>query len=89
MPFFTYFSITNTFSKNTSGDSKAKVAKQMGQAILLEFFKINPKVVGDCVKGKIDTQTLHFHLEKTLAKHDGMKACFQVPKACKAALEDR
>ena len=51
---FTYFSITDTFSKNTSGDSKAKVAKRMGQAILLEFFKINPKVVGDRVKGKID-----------------------------------
>ena len=40
--------------KNTSGDSKAKVAKRMGQAILPELYKIHPKVVGDRVKGKID-----------------------------------
>jgi hypothetical protein len=37
-----------------SGDSKAKVAKRMGEAILPELFKIDARVVGDRVKGKID-----------------------------------
>jgi hypothetical protein len=40
--------------QNTTGDSKAKVAKWMGEAILPELFKLNPQVVGDQVKGKID-----------------------------------
>jgi hypothetical protein len=46
--------IVETFSQNTSRDSKAKVAKRMGQAILPDLYLINPKVIGDRVKGKID-----------------------------------
>jgi hypothetical protein len=32
----------------------------MGQAILPELYKIDPKVVGDRVKGKIDVYALSF-----------------------------
>ncbi|KAF8059891.1 hypothetical protein FPV67DRAFT_1674386 [Lyophyllum atratum] len=40
--------------ENTSGDSKAKVAKRMAEVIYPEYYKINPRTVGDHVKGKLD-----------------------------------
>jgi hypothetical protein len=40
--------------QNTSGDWKAKVAKRMGEVIFPEFFKLDARVIGDRVKGKID-----------------------------------
>ncbi|KAI9511075.1 hypothetical protein F5148DRAFT_963915, partial [Russula earlei] len=41
-------------NENTTGESKAKVAWWMGKAILLAYAKINPKVVGDQVKSRLE-----------------------------------
>lgn len=89
MSFSTHLSTVDMSLKNTSGDSKAKVAKRMGQAILPELYKIDPKVVGDRMKGKIDAYALSFCLKWLPAEHISMKACFRVPETREAASEDR
>lgn len=51
---FFYQLLTINF-KNTSGDSKAKVCRWIGQTILPELYDINVKALGERVKSKIDS----------------------------------
>ncbi|KAG6847153.1 hypothetical protein H0H93_009811, partial [Arthromyces matolae] len=41
--------------ENTSGDSKAKVAKRIGMAILPEYAALDPTAIRDRVKAKIES----------------------------------
>jgi hypothetical protein len=41
--------------KNTSGETKVTVYKRIGEVVLPDLFKINPGVVGERVKSKVES----------------------------------
>ena len=43
------------FPQNTSGETKVTVYKRIGHAILPQLFAMDPNVVADCVKGKLES----------------------------------
>jgi hypothetical protein len=43
------------FSQNTSGETKVTVHKHIGQVVLPDLFTLDPNVVADHVKGKLES----------------------------------
>jgi hypothetical protein len=48
-------SLDRSFSQNTSGERKVTVYKRIGQALVPNLFAINPNVVADRMKGKLES----------------------------------
>jgi hypothetical protein len=45
----------DAFSQNTSGERKVTVYKRIGQAVLPDLFTLDPNVVADRIKGKLES----------------------------------
>jgi hypothetical protein len=45
----------DVFPQNTSGETKVMVYKRIGQAVLPDLFTVDPNVIADRIKGKLET----------------------------------
>ncbi|KAF8152528.1 hypothetical protein B0H34DRAFT_120095 [Crassisporium funariophilum] len=63
-------------NKNTSGERKVTVFKRIGEKILPELFAVDPTVIGDCVKSKVEflVRTYWKHHRKLWQTGGGVQA---------------